>query len=199
MTHGIDPLPSCKTAPGDSLSKRVRLRISEILRSDEELIWAGMPKQGLQWPELEGYTLPSILLIGLQVIFVICITFSAPPLILMLPIISVIWFYSDGQRRENTLYGLTNKRIIILLDFWWWPNCQTLFLTDITDIYLNEHPDGSGTIRFGNDPWYTGFMRRPREYQAPRFEMLREVRSVFDLVVTAHKAAKNRVAPPAWM
>ncbi len=95
------------------------------LSSDEKLIWTGKPKTGIIFRSVDAYLIPFSLLWGALALFweTSAITSGAPlpavllgiPFVLVGLYIAIGRFFVDAKRRANTIYGITQDRIIIRL------------------------------------------------------------------------------------
>jgi len=105
-------------------------------------------------------------------------------------------FFTDAIKRKSTYYGLTNDRILILTEF---PTrkLNSLNLRTLADITVADKADGSGTITFGQaNPmaaWMSG-MTWPgmSQFQGPVFELVKNAKSVYDMILDAQKKASHR-------
>jgi len=102
-------------------------------------------------------------------------------------------FLLDARLRANTFYGLTNRRIIIISGIFS-KTTNSLPLTKLHDISVQERGDRSGTVMFGRPhpqaSWYAG-MQWPgmAQFQTPSFELIPEAKQVHDKVLEAQRAA----------
>lgn len=119
-------------------------------------------------------------------------------------------FIVDARRREHTCYGLTDRRAIIVTGLFereLRPSLATatalaaglgrrkvksLDLRTLTDVSMNEHADGSGTITFGpeNQLSYlagSGWPGTGGGAVTPSFELLENVKSVYELIRGAQR------------
>jgi hypothetical protein len=119
-------------------------------------------------------------------------------------------FIVDARRREHTCYGLTDRRAIIvtgLFESELAPSLKTvtslaaglgrrkvksLDLRTMTDVSMNERPDGSGTITFGaqNQSSYlagSGWPGTGGNAATPSFDLVENVKSVYELIRGAQR------------
>jgi hypothetical protein len=85
-------------------------------------------------------------------------------------------FLIDAKQRAKTTYGLTSERIVIVSGLFA-RNVKSLNLRTLSDVSLNERPDGSGTITFGQghpySSWFQGMGWWPgMPAAASAFEMI---------------------------
>ena len=102
-------------------------------------------------------------------------------------------FFVDGGLRARTLYGLTNRRAIIISGLFS-RTIHSLPLRTLTDISLQVRSDRSGTILLGRplpySSWSSG-MRWPggNQYSTPAFEMIPNAKAVHDQLLEAQRGA----------
>jgi hypothetical protein len=102
-------------------------------------------------------------------------------------------FIADSLKRRSTYYGVTNDRVVILSEF---PvrKLKSLNLRTLSDITFSNKSDGTGSITFGPQalmaPWMGG-MSWPGmgQYQGPEFELIKNVKAVYETVRDAQKKA----------
>ena len=181
-------------------------KIQTQLSSGESLLWSGRPRQGVIFRGSDVFVIPFSLLWGGFAIFweYKAYTSGAPFFFLLFGGAFVVMgiyfifgrFFVDSMTRKNTYYGVTNDRVIIVTEF---PTSKTksLGLSTLTDITFSTKPDQSGTISFGaQHPMAEMFggMNWPGmgAYQGPRFDMIDNVKSVYDKLQRAKKDAERK-------
>ncbi|MGB8194112.1 MAG: hypothetical protein WCF67_19425 [Chitinophagaceae bacterium] len=127
------------------------------LSHGERLLWTGKPKAGVIFRPFDIFLIPfSLVWFGFAIFWVASVLstgvywfalFGIPFLIIGF-YISVGRFISDSRRRKNTVYGITNDRVVIKAGIKR-PDIKSLNIKTISDITYNEKADGSGTIIFG--------------------------------------------------
>jgi hypothetical protein len=166
--------------------------ISRYLSSEESLLWAGRPPQGLLLRPSDALYFPFTLLWAGFAVFweYSVITSNAPfffrlwgiPFVLVGLYIVVGRFFVDAHARSRTTYGLTSQRVLIVSESIR-REIKSLPLRTLSDVSLSERSNGSGTISFGGEaPWWSAFAMWPgsKKGQAPCFESIPEARRVFD-------------------
>ena len=131
------------------------------LEPDEKLIWVGVPANGWAFNTYDYFMIPfSILWAGFAFFWEFTAIASGAPIMFALfgvPFVLVGFyllfgrFIVDRKRRKNTLYVLTNKRIIIRSGARN-KTLKTAHLINIKDIVLKEKPNKTGTILFNAGP-----------------------------------------------
>jgi hypothetical protein len=120
------------------------------------------------------------------------------PFLLIGAYVTVGRFVHDALKRRRTAYGLTDRRVIIVTDLFG-RRATSLNLATLSEVSLSEQADRSGTITFGPTSWFggqgIGWPASRRASAAPSFEMIEEVRQVFDRIQEAQQAL--RTAPAA--
>ena len=169
--------------------------IQRELSAGEKLIWSGQPRTGVCFRKQDALLIPfSLIWGGFAVFWEISVFRSNAPIFFRLwgiPFVLVgIYliigrFFVDAKQREKTFYAVTNSRIIIFSGLFS-RNIRSLNLKALPELNLDESSDGSGTILFG--PIYS-MMQNPGggwpasgKYYTPAFEMIKNVRQVYDLV-----------------
>jgi hypothetical protein len=175
--------------------------IRDELSKDEKILWSGQPKQGMMLQPSDAFLIPFSLMWGGFAIFweSMVIISDAPcfftlwgiPFVLVGLYMIIGRFFVDAMQREKTYYALTNERVIILSGLFG-RNVRTLNLKTLSDININVKNNGSGTITFGpNHPmalWYSNSSwPGTRRHTAPTFEMIENVRQVYDTLREAQR------------
>jgi hypothetical protein len=181
----------------------VQLQLSGSLEPGESLIWTGVPRQGLLLRPFDAFMIPFSLLWGGFAIFweASVLRAGAPllfalwgvPFVLVAVYITVGRFFLDARVRANTVYGLTNRRAIILSGTFS-RSTTSLPLRTLTDIAMEEWKDGTGTIHLGRPHplavWYAG-MQWPgmARYQTPSFDLIPDVKRVYNQLMEVQRSA----------
>ena len=104
-------------------------------------------------------------------------------------------FIVDSLTRRSTYYGVSNDRVLIVSEF---PTSRTksLGLSTLTDLTFSTKSDQSGSISFGAQHPMSemfGGMNWPGmgAYQGPRFDMIENVKSVYDILQKAKRDRDN--------
>ena len=148
-------------------SSRLEQALNAALEPGERLLWSGFPRRGAIFHARD------ILLIPLGLVW-LCLAISwevvlfvgepdIPDQFDIWDIGFVIWgipfilaglyfvfgrFVTDARARANTVYGLSDRRILILKDGRR-RKLRTLELSGLREMHLTEERDGRGTIGFG--------------------------------------------------
>jgi hypothetical protein len=174
------------------------------LESGEQLIWSGQPRQGLVLRPSDRFMIPFSLLWGGFAIFweTTVILTGAPiffwlfgvPFVLVGLYLIFGRFFTDARARASTFYGVTNDRIIITSGKHG-KRVQSLSLSMLGDISLDERADGSGTIIFAatsNPPGRVGNSGSMQgigagRQVAPSFEMIPQAKKVYEMIRSAQR------------
>ena len=104
-------------------------------------------------------------------------------------------FFVDALVRNRTYYGITDDRAIIITEF---PSqiTKSLSLATLSDITFSTKSDNSGSISLGaQHPMAAMFggMNWPGmgAYQGPQFDMIENVKSVYDILQRAKRQRAN--------
>ena len=180
------------------------------LESGEQLIWHGQPRQGLLLRPSDALMIPfSLLWGGFAIFWEATVIWSGAPIFFMLwgvPFVLVglhlIFgrFFTDSRQRANTFFGLTNDRIIITSGKHG-KRVQSLSLSTLGDITLDERADGSGTITFAAaNPLgrWVSFGALPntgttRGQLPPSFEMIPQAKKVYEMIRGAQRRLNSNV------
>lgn len=115
------------------------------------------------------------------------------PFFLMGMYLTVGRFFIDVSTRAKTYYGVTNERIIIISGLFS-RKVKSLNLRTLTDVSMDQKQNGTGTITFGpmnpaaawgGMTWWPG----GSAMMTPAFEMIPEVKSVYDVIRDAQRQA----------
>ncbi len=171
------------------------------LKPNENILWCGAPKRGFLLKDSDMILIPiSIIMLGFSFILdYILISYDSPllykPLGVVFTLIGLyIGFFRlvlDARRRKNTMYCLTNKRIL-RLDGKHSGQFQTLQLKDIQQLDKTIEKDGSGFILFGTInpliPWLLGGFTTTKAV-LPGLEFVPDVELVYEkisLAISSH-------------
>jgi hypothetical protein len=190
--------------------------LSGELSSEERLLWSGCPRQGFFFRSSDVFMIPFSLLWGGFAIFwevsvlahlgghnsdgaptAVLVVFSLFGIPFVLVGFYIIFgrFIVDKKQREETVYGVTNQRIIIRTGLFT-ISTKSLNLRTLSDLSLEEKSDGYGIISFGPvNPYYSRFGSgggsawpgRSR-YAPPCFDMIPEVKRVYEIIRQAQNA-----------
>jgi hypothetical protein len=172
----------------------------------ERQLWAGVPRQGMVLRAADAFLIPFSLLWGGFAFFweatvvrtgtSLFFTLWGIPFVVMGAYITVGRFWVDARRRGRTTYAVTSDRIIISSGVMT-PSSKSLNLRTLSDVTLQERPDGSGTITFGSAPAFAGMFGGaswPGVPQVPSFEMIPDARRVYAIVRDAQRGSvKNGI------
>ena len=180
---------------------RVEAIIQKELSPNGRLLWSGKPRGGIQLRPFDAFIIPfSIMWGGFAFFWEYSVpTKGAPffftlwgiPFVLMGLYFIFGRFIFDAKQRENTYYGLTNGRIIIVSGLFS-RNSKTLSLRTLSDISLRQSSNGSsGTISFGPlnpmTSWLGGGFAWPGIPTGSNFELIENVKDVYDKILAAQK------------
>lgn len=165
------------------------------LTAGEQIIWTGKPKTGIIFRSSDIFLIPFSLLWGGFAVFWETSVFAtdAPfffklwgiPFVLVGFYITVGRFFLDARKRANTIYGLTNDRIIIKSGIWN-SEIKSLNIRTLSDITLSQKSDNSGTITLGpTDPRYSRMqgIDWPGIKQTPSLQFIDDVKTVYDKII----------------
>jgi len=173
--------------------------IGSELSPNEKLLWSGQPLTGIRIVKQDAFMIPfSIMWGGFAIFWELGVIASKAPFFFMLWGIPFVLiglylifgrFFVDAKQREKTFYGLTDERVIIVSGIFD-RSVKTLNLKTLSEINLDEKPDGSGSIIFGSIYLPTGRSMGngwpgSNRYAPPSFGLIKNVREVYELVRSA--------------
>jgi len=187
------------------------------LEPGEKLLWSGMPAGGIRPGPQDAMLIPfSIAWTSFSVFWEIMVcrglsldlsVQSGGWLSWMLPIWGIPFiliglyllfgrYWVDAKRRENTFYGISDDRVIIITGLTN-RNIKSINFASIADITMAEKSDGSGTIRMGTQNPLEQFLANagwsiPRQNTIPCLEMIPDVARVHALLRDAHSRAQRK-------
>lgn len=174
--------------------------LKDHLDINENLIWTGRPKKGIIFRASDIFLIPfSILWCGFAIFwFTTALASGAPFFFALFGVPFVIVglnfvfgrFIIDAKHRANTIYGLTDNRIIIKSGIFS-QSIKSLNIKTISDIEYEEKGDGSGTITIGpKNPmmtWGRGLELYPGNKTTPSLDLIQDVRKVYNKIIEIQK------------
>jgi len=158
------------TLPGPS---RVVAAVEDELRSHldsgEKLLWAGRPAQGMVLTPRDWAAIPNGVAWLSVAVYIFWPTKAPEPLKSPVPFALFVAmgllfigigiylligrFFADRLYRSRLIYGITDRRAIIISGLRR-RSVQSIYLSSLSALTLEERRDGSGTIYFGDQPSY---------------------------------------------
>jgi hypothetical protein len=173
--------------------------LSTELAPSEGLLWSGKPHGGIRLRGTDGLMIPvSIFWCGFAIFWETAVVANRAPFFFTLWGIPFVLagfylvfgrFLVDALVRSRTVYGVTNERILIV-STWFGRRVRSIGLRALSDISMSQRSDGSGTITFGPVQSFGqafGLGSRGNRHSSPSFEMIQNVKSVYQLIVSAQK------------
>lgn len=134
--------------------------VARELSPNEKLLWSDQPKQGIVLQAADAFLIPfSLLWCGFAIFWESLAVGKHAPVFFDLwgiPFVAIGLymvfgrFLVDARVRRNTVYALTNERVLIIGGLFR-RQVKSISLRTLNDISLNERADGSGTITLGPD------------------------------------------------
>jgi hypothetical protein len=165
------------------------------LLADEKLLWASKPAGGLKFRTSDALFIPfSILWFGFAIFWEFGATMSGGgpfftiwgiPFVCIGFYICIGRFFYDKKNRENTVYGITNNRIIIKSGVFN-TTVDSFNIRSLVNLNIETKPDGSGTIKLDADKTpFASFtpVGWPGSKRAPALEFIQNVRDVYNLIL----------------
>ncbi len=181
-------------------------KIREQLSPGESLLWAGRPRQGIVFRGSDGFMIPFSIVWCAFAVFWMFSAFSsgAPIFFLMFGSIFVIAglhfvfgrFFVEALQRKHTFYGVSNERVLILSGVFA-EKQKSLSLSTLTDLSFSRKSNGRGTISFGPQHPIASMMEGiswpgMEPYKGPQFDMIDDVKSVYDIIQRAQQSRGSR-------
>ncbi len=175
-------------------------KVRSALDTTERLLWSGRPQQGIMMrgsdaiPALFGlvWTVAAFPFLATEdILHRIDLTYVLMPgVFLVIGLYLLIGrFIVDALRRRNTIYGVTNQRVIIQSGVIG-RRLKSLNLRTLSDITLSEKPGGDGTILLGpqinHSSWSVGYLFSTGPI-SPALEGVEEARQVFNILREAQR------------
>jgi hypothetical protein len=193
----LSPVPSGHESGVSMDQATAAMRIHRELQPGENLLWSGLPRQGVFLRGSDAIQIPFSLAWGGFACFweYSVINTSAPfffklwgiPFIAVGVYMAFGRFYMDSLLRSHTIYAVTNKRIMFISGLF---NEKTtsIELSAIPELSVVDNSNGCGRIAFGPSPspWQTRNYISPFASQPLQaFELSENVRAIYNLVVKA--------------
>jgi hypothetical protein len=163
------------------------------LSADEQLLWSGRPPQGVMLRSSDILMIPfSLLWTGFACMWMVVASVGGPFALFGVPFVLVGLytmfgrFIVDALERQNTVYALTNERVIISTSLFG-RRIKSLSLRTLVDVTLQLKRPGGGTIVFGPSNWQGELYRGTRwpgmeKDTAPAFEAIEDAAQVYQQI-----------------
>ena len=175
------------------------------LDSGEELLWAGRPAQGMVLTPGDWSAIPNG--VGWLTVAVYAFWPTKAPEPFKLPAQFALFvamgllfigigiyflvgrFFADRLYRSRLSYGITDRRAIIISGLRR-RSVQSIYLSSLSALTLEERRDGSGTIYFGDQPsyWHRASIQQGLGTQ---FFRIADVKQVYTIVHEAMQRQKK--------
>jgi hypothetical protein len=200
-------LPPFEAKPFSGTAEELPAELSRELLPGEKVVWSGRPVKGLRLRASDILLVPFTLLWGGFAVFweATVLTKGAPlffalwgvPFVLIGVYITVGRFVFDAWQRSRIQYAVTDERVVIRTGGFR-PEVVSLRLAYLPGLTFREGRGGFGTISFGGGSPFAGLMGGMAgwpgadRHLGPRFELVRNVRSVYDAIQGAQREAMRR-------
>jgi hypothetical protein len=184
--------------------------LRDALEPGEKLLWSGFPPQGVMFRRADTFLIPFSLMWGGFAIFWEYGVFAGEPDVPdrfdLWDKFFVLWgipfvliglyfifgrFIEDAARRARTIYGVTDRRAILLTNFLG-HNVRSISLSGLDEINLSKKADGRGTITLGpansGMDWARGWPGAIRGAN-PAFEGITRAQDVLNIIRDAQRAS----------
>lgn len=185
------------------MKNKASVVIQKHLEPAERVLWSGQPRQGLRLRAADALLIPFSLLWGGFAFFweYSVLAAGAPfffpvfgiPFVAMGLYLIAGRFYIDARQRENTFYGLSSDRVLIVSGVFL-VRVKSLPLRTLSDVTLIESREETGSIAFGNSfpfaSWIGGMAWPGMEPSSgSRLDMIENPKQVYQLIRDAQKRA----------
>jgi hypothetical protein len=189
----------------DALQQDLR----HTLEPGEQLLWSEFPRQGLMLRAEDAFLIPFSLMWGGFAIFweatAIFGERDVPDRFNLWDKFFVLWgipfvliglhfifgrFVADSVRRGRTIYAVTDRRAILLTNFFG-HNVRSTSLSGLSEFNLSKKANGRGTITFGPANYVYGARGWPSTIRntAPAFESIARADDVLKIIRDAQRAS----------
>ncbi len=181
--------------------------VERDLAPREQVLWRGVPRQGVVLQKSDWFTIPFSLFwctfvtlwtLGAWTMGMPLFALFATPFALIGIYLLVGRFFWDARRRAFLQYAITNERVIIATG-WRGGSLRSIRLSGLNDVSLDERPDGSGTIWLGPPTVMVshraGHRRTSSAVQSPTLEAIPRAREAYEILRRA--LASGADAPDA--
>lgn len=171
-----------------------RSEIIDQIEGDERLLWADKPATGIKFRKTDIFIfLFSLLWLSFSIFWtymaakssIIFALFGTPFILIGIHLLVARYFF-DAISRKNTVYGLTNKRIIKKSGIFK-KSYNSIFLTSLPSLSYTEGSNGSGDISFGQtiESFKKSRKNNRSNFPIARIEFIPNVRSVHNKIADA--------------
>lgn len=177
----------------------IEMDLKSNLTANEKLVWVGKPKTGILLRPSDTFLIPfSIFWAGFAIFWEAAVVGGGAPFLFKLWGIPFVFvglyitigrFFVDAKKRGNTVYGITNDRIIIKSGIFS-QEIKSLNIRSISDITFNQKNDNSGTIMLGPTDARSNMMQGmawPGVKQPNSLEFIEDVKSVYDKIIALQR------------
>jgi len=152
-----DPYRQTDAIERNTDEELARAAVTRALLHDEQVIWAGRPKQGVYLTRADFFAIPLSLFWGGGALLSEFLAVSrgelfgslfGVPFVLMGLYMMLGRFLVDARARARIFYAVTNRRVLVVTHLFM-RNLTTVDLIETVQVSLEERSDGSGTISLG--------------------------------------------------
>lgn len=176
-----------------------RSEIVDQIEGDERLLWADKPARGIKFKTSDIFlTIFSIFWLGFSIFWtymamdasILFALFGTPFLLIGVYLLIGRYFF-DAISRKNTVYALTNKRIIQKSGIFT-KSYKSVFLENLPSFSYTKKADGSGDISFGQsiESFKLRDRRNNQNFPITRIEFIPNVHSVHNKIADAKSKAR---------
>jgi hypothetical protein len=172
------------------------------LIDSEKLIWTGRPGTGIIFRKIDMFLIPfSLVWFGMILFAIVGVSTTTsensnapwPIFLFFIPFllagcyITFGRFFIDKRRRANTIYAITDTRIIIKSGIFS-QKVNSFNIKTLSNLSLDEKSDGTGNVVFSQNNFIFGMMsgmlwQGMGTSFTPRFELIDDARNVYSTIL----------------
>lgn len=171
-----------------------RSEIIDQIEGDERLLWADKPATGIKFRMTDIFVfLFSLVWLSFSIFWIymamdtsiIFALFGSPFILIGLHLLVGRYFF-DAISRKNTVYGLTNRRIIMKSGIFK-KHYKSVFLCSLPSLSYTEKPDRSGDISFGQtlESFKRSDLKKSTDFPITRIDYIPNVRNLHNKIADA--------------
>ena len=174
---------------------QIKQEFKSLLSDDEQILWVGKPPEGILFRRSDIFLIPfTFLWFGFAIFWEsIVLLMDAPWFFKLWGIPFVIFgfhicigrFFIDSYRRKNTVYAITNERILIKSGIFS-KEVNSINPDTLPEIGFTVKSNGSGTIVLGAEKGF--YVRKSMLHPfgiktTPRLELIPNAKRVYDIII----------------
>jgi hypothetical protein len=173
------------------------------LRPGETVLWSGKPKSGLVFRGLDIFLIPfSFLWCGFALFWEFMALYSEDvpfffalfgiPFVLIGLNMAFFRFITDANRRKNTIYGITEHRILIISGASTF-KVNSLEIKAISHLSFKQKKDKTGSINFSTNNLNLNMQNFsfPGSEMSPSLELISDVKNIYNIILDLQRQNRS--------